>query len=269
MQAVPQQRSDDQACRYIAEVIYEHCGIRLDNGKKALIKARLGKRMRHYGFAELGDYCDYVRSQGKGEEFTLMVDALTTNFTNFLRENDHFNFMVQQALPGHRKFHVWSAASSSGEEPYTIAFYLSEVPGSDWHITASDISTKVLEKARLGIYPVDRLAAVPRDWLRKYFQKGVNQWEGQYRVKRTIVEKVTFREINLIGSYDHAQPYQCVFCRNVMIYFDRATQERLITHLCQFLVPKGFLFIGHSESLNGLNVPLRCVRPSIYQRSPM
>jgi len=269
--------AESEACQYIANLVYDRCRIRLHEGKDALIKARLGKRMRKHGFAGLAEYCDFLRTRGDEEEVTRVIDTLTTNFTNFFREADHFKFLVEQALPsilpkGEKKFHVWSAASSSGEEPYTIGFYLSEyyppALGWDWRIAASDISTKVLEQARLGIYPAERLGAMPQDWLRKYFQKGVGRWEGCCRVKSSIAERVSFRQINLIESYNHPQPFEIIFCRNVMIYFDRPTQEQLVNQLCRFLVPKGYLLTGHSESLNGLNVPLRCLRPSIYQRRP-
>jgi chemotaxis protein methyltransferase CheR len=269
--------AETEACQYIASLVYDRCRIRLHEGKDALIKARLGKRMRKHGFAGIAEYCDFLRAGGDEEEITRVIEALTTNFTNFLREEDHFNFLVQQALPsalseGRKQFHIWSAASSSGEEPYTIGFYLAEhyppSSGWDWRITASDICTKVLEKARLGIYPVEHLEAVPRDWLRKYFQKGVGRWEGCCRVKAAIAERISFRQINLVESYSHAQPFEIIFCRNVLIYFDRPTQEQLVDRLCHFLAPQGYLLIGHSESLNGFQVPLRCLRPSIYQRIP-
>ncbi len=266
--------SDAEACEYIITLIYERCRIKLHEGKEALIRARLGKRMRHFGFNSLASYCDYLRNQAGDEEFTRVVDALTTNYTNFLREEEHFHFLVETALPavlspGQKKIRIWSAASSSGEEPYTIAFYLAErfspAQGWDWRITASDISTKVLEKARLGVYAADRVASIPAEWLRKYFQRGTGRWDGHYRVKSCLSERITFRQINLIEPCSHPEPFHVIFCRNVMIYFDRQTQERLVRQLCQFLAPGGYLLIGHSESLNGLDVPLRCLRPSIYQ----
>jgi chemotaxis protein methyltransferase CheR len=268
--------AEAKACQYIIEFIYERCRIRLHSGKEALIKARLGKRIRLHGCADLAEYCELLRTRRDEEEFTQVINALTTNFTNFLREESHFKFLVQEALPallrpGEKRFQVWSAASSSGEEPYSIGFYLAEhyapSAGWNWRITASDISTKVLEKARLGLYAEDRVDALPREWLRRYFQKGVGRWTGHYRVKADISERVDFRQINLIEDYSHAQPFEVIFCRNVMIYFDRQTQEQLVNQLCRFLAPKGYLLIGHSESLNGLKVPLRCLRPSIYQRS--
>jgi chemotaxis protein methyltransferase CheR len=269
--------AETEACQFIASLVYDRCRIRLHDGKDALIKARLGKRMRKHGFAGIVEYCDFLRTKGDEEEVTGVIDALTTNFTNFLREEEHFEFLVKQALPavlpkGKKEFHIWSAASSSGEEPYSIGLYLSEhyppASGWDWRIAASDISTKVLDRARLGIYPVEHLDAVPRDWLRKYFQKGVGRWEGCCRVKPAMAERVSFQQINLIESYSHPQAFEVIFCRNVLIYFDRPTQEQLVDRLCHFLAPNGYLLIGHSESLNGMKVPLHCLRPSIYQRSP-
>jgi chemotaxis protein methyltransferase CheR len=268
--------AESEACQYIAKLVYERCRIRLHEGKDALIKARLGKRLRQHGFGRLTEYCDFLRASGDEQEFTSVIDALTTNFTNFLREEEHFQFLVEQALPsvlakGSKKFSIWSAASSSGEEAYTIGIYLAEHypvdSGWDWRISASDISTKVLEKARLGIYPVEHLGGMPRGWLHKYFEKGVGRWEGSCRIKPGIAERVSFRQINLIESYEHPQTFEIIFCRNALIYFDRRTQEQIVDRLCRFLAPRGYLLTGHSESLNGMKLPLHCVQPSIYQRS--
>ena len=268
--------AETEAYEYIMALIYERCRIRLYHGKEALIKARLGKLLRRHGFASLAEYCDFLQTRADDQEVTRVVDALTTNFTQFLREADHFKFLVEEALPsvlprGQKKFHIWSAACSSGEEAYTLAFYLSDyyppVAGWDWRITASDISTKVLEQARLGVYPAERVRAVPPEWLTRYFQQGVRQWAGYYRVKRCAAERVRVQQLNLIEPYDHPQPFQTILCRNVMIYFDRPTQQQLVERLCRFLVPGGYLLIGHSESLSGLKVPLRCLRPSIYQKT--
>jgi chemotaxis protein methyltransferase CheR len=266
---------ETEAYQYIINLIYDRCRIKLHDGKEQLIRARLGKRMRHHGIDNLVDYCDYLQTQADEDEFTLVVDALTTNFTNFLREEDHFRFMVQQGIPGvlrpdQKSFNIWSAASSSGEEPYTIAMYLAEhFPTAkrwDWRITGSDISTKVLAAAQRAVYAQERVQTIPNEWLRRYFQKGIGQWEGYFRVKSELTERVSFRQINLIESYQHPKPFELVFCRNVMIYFDRPTQEQLVNRLCHFLVPGGYLLIGHSESLTSLNVPLKCVRPSVYQK---
>ena len=264
-----------EAFKYIIDLIYERCRIWLYSGKESLIRARLGKLMRAQGFRTLAEYCDFLRTRADEDEFTRVVDALTTNFTSFLREEDHFQFLVSQAIPqvlpsGKRSFRAWSAACSSGEEPYTMAFYLSEhfppSQGWQWQITASDISTKVLHAARQGVYTDERVRCIPPEWLRRYFQKGVGKWAGHYRIKPSLARHVEFHQINLIESYEHRHVYETIFCRNVMIYFDRATQEQLINQLCRFLVPRGYLLIGHSESLAGLRAPLRCLRPSLYQK---
>lgn len=268
--------TETDAFNYIIALIYERCGIRLHDGKHHLISARLGKRMRHHGIASLPEYCDFLKNRADEEEITHVVDALTTNFTHFLREEDHFKFLVQQALPNllsdhTRRFRIWSAACASGEEPYTIAFYLMEhyplVSGWDWQILATDISTKALAKAEQGIYPNDRLTSVPQEWMRRYFQRGVNAWADYCRVKRNVSERVRFRQLNLLGAYDFNDTFEVIFCRNVMIYFDRPTQEHLVRQLTRMIVPKGYLLVGHAESLTGLNVPLKCLKPSIYQKS--
>ena len=268
--------SETQALHYIIDLIYERSGIRLHDGKDALIRARLGKRVRHLGLADLSHYCKFLQSGKNDEELVSVVDALTTNFTSFLREESHFKFLVEEALPsvltsGEKKIRLWSAACSSGEEPYSIAFYLAEhfplTAGWDWHITASDISLRVLEKARMGVYSEERVCGLPTEWLHRYFQKGFGNSTGNYRVKTSLSQRVDFSQINLVKSYTHPTSFHVIFCRKVMIYFDRPTQERLIQQLSRYLLPGGYLVIGHSESLNGLDVPLHCLRPSIYHRT--
>jgi len=271
---MPSQTDEASDYDFVINLIYERSRIRLHDGKERLISARLGKRMRHHGFETLGQYCDYLRRTGDEDEITHMVDALSTNYTHFLRERDHFDFLVGTALPrllGNRKrFNIWSAPCATGEEPYSIAFYLSEhfptSDGWDWKIYATDVSTTALATAQKGIYHQERLGAIPPDWWRKYFQKGQKEFEGSYRIKQALRERVQFSNVNLMGSYSMPEPFQVIFCRNMMIYFDRPTQEQLVQHLSQFLVQDGYLLIGHSESLNGLNTGLRCLEPSIYQK---
>jgi chemotaxis protein methyltransferase CheR len=267
--------TEAEALQYISTLIYERCGICLHEGKHELIKARLGKRLRHYGLANLGEYCDLLRSNADDSEIAQAVDALTTNFTHFLREEDHFKFLVTQALPltceaGQKRFRIWSAACATGEEPYSIGFYLNEyfppAAGWDWQILATDISTKALDKAQQAVYPEERVTAVPAEWLRKYFQKGQNHWAGYFKVKDPIRRRIEFKQLNLLGTYDFTDTFNVIFCRNVMIYFDRPTQENLVRQLIRLLASKGFLLVGHAESLTGLSVPLRCWRPSIYQK---
>jgi len=267
--------SEAKAFDYIISVIYERTRIRLHDGKHHLIRSRLGERMRLHGLESFEDYCGFLQTHADEEEFTHVVDALTTNFTNFLREPDHFEFMVAKALPavlpeGRRTINVWSAASATGEEPYSIAFHLAEkfpaALGWDWRILATDVSTRALAKARAGVYPLERAQTVPREWLKRYCQRGTRACEGQFRLKPEISGRVKFRQLNLLGAYSFPSPFDLIFCRNVMIYFDRPTQEQLVTELARHLVPGGYLLTGHSESLNGLNVPFKCERPSIYRK---
>jgi len=268
------QTDESAAYGFIITLIYERCRIRLHDGKQELIRARLGKLMRHRGFRTLTEYCDFLRHEADEDEFTLVVDALTTNFTSFLREADHFESMVKEALPavlkGRRQFSVWSAACSSGEEPYSIAFYLFEhfppADGWDWHILATDVSTKALAKAQQAIYGESQVESIPPAWLRRYFQRGFGRQEGQYRIKPLVARRVTLRQINLLSDFDLAEAFPVIVCRNVMIYFDRPTQQQLIGRLTRQLAPQGYLFVGHSESLAGINSSLRCLRPSVYQR---
>lgn len=272
---MPTRTSETSDYEYIINLVYERTRIRLHDGKEQLISSRLGKRFRHHGFQSIGEYCDFLRRTNDEEELTHMTDALTTNFTHFLREKDHFDFLVSTALPNlvgnRKKFQIWSAACATGEEPYSLVFTLAEsfplLSGWDWKIHATDVSTKALGTAQKGIYPEERLNSLPREWWRKYFQKGFKEWEGHYRVKQEFIDRIHFKNVNLLGDYTMPGPFEVIFCRNVMIYFDRPTQEQLVQRLAQFLVPNGYLLIGHSESLNGLNIGLRCLKPSIYQKA--
>lgn len=259
---------------FIVRLVYDRCRIRLHDGKEALITARLRKRMRHHQIESLAEFCEFLRSRADESELTLVIDALTTNYTHFLRESDHFQFIVDSALPAllgdsRRSFRIWSAACSTGEEPYTLAMFLHQSyppdRGWDWQILASDISTRVLAEARRAVYPEDRLRDIPSDWLHRFFQKGTGSWADFLRVKKVLSDRVAFSQINLTGAFHHSRRFELILCRNVMIYFDRTTQQDLTQRLCQSLVPHGFLIVGHSESLHGLDLPLRCLRPSIYQ----
>jgi chemotaxis protein methyltransferase CheR len=260
-----------KAFDYIIALIYERCRIRPHEGKQNLIRSRLGKRMRHHGMETFEEYCHFLQNEADEEEFTQGVDALTTNF---LREQEHFDFMVNTALPEvvtkGRPFTVWSAACATGEEPYSIAFYLGEhfplEAGWNWRVMATDISTRALAKGGAGIYPLERAATVPKPWLKKFCQQGIGEWDGQFRIKPHIAARVTFQQINLLAPYSFREPFDLIFCRNVMIYFDRPTQEQLVNELSRYLVPDGHLLIGHSESLNGLDVAVKSVRPSVYKK---
>jgi chemotaxis protein methyltransferase CheR len=269
------QRKELQALDWIIALVYQRSHIRLGRNKEALIRSRLGKRMRALGLATLPDYRDYLAADSGGEEIGRAIDALTTNFTHFLREPEHFQFMVAEALPrllarNQRSFRVWSAACATGEEPYTIAFHLQrQFPledAWDWRIWATDISTAALQKAIQGVYPEERLRNLPSGWIPEFFQRGVGRCAGLCRVKKRLQERVTFQQLNLLAPLPCEHTFEIIFCRNVMIYFDRPTQHQLAVNLSRVLRTGGYLFTGKAESLGGLAAPLRCLSPSVYQK---
>ena len=268
---------DDYA--FLRDLIYEHSRIHLGPDKKALVTSRLAKRLRALHLPDYHEYCRLLRSPAGAEEMRSLIDRISTNHTHFFREIKHFDFLRDRALPEWRKqtagrrevFRLWSAASSSGEEPYSLAICLAEhlAPASSgaWQIDGTDISTRVLDLATQAVYSEDRLNDIPADWLHRYFQKGVGQWAGQFRVKDEVRQRVHFHHLNLLEpGYPFSQPFDVVFCRNVMIYFDRPTQEALVANLTQTLRPGGYLMVGHSESLNGIRHALKLVQPAIYRK---
>ncbi len=267
----------DSEFDFIRSVVYERSRINLGPDKRELVSARLGKRLRATNVDTLEAYCALLRGPGAEAELSNLIDAISTNHTFFFRENAHFDFLRDRAVPEMSarakaerwaRFNVWSAASSSGEEAYSIAMTLDGCAGSwPWQIEATDISHRILAKAQAGIYKDDTVNRLPPDIMRTYFQRGFGPQEGFHRVKAALREKVTFRHLNLLeGEPPFRDPFQVIFCRNVMIYFDRATQEELVGRLSRRLVPGGYLMVGHSESLTHINHPLKMVRPAIYQK---
>jgi chemotaxis protein methyltransferase CheR len=263
---------------FLCRLIYEHSRIHLGPDKKILVASRLGKRLREHGLNSYSEYCELLRSPAGPEEMTFLIDRISTNHTTFYREMKHFDFLRDAVIPLWRAarrgepFRIWSAASSSGEEPYTIAIHLAEhfapAESGRWTIDATDISTRVLEIAQRGVYEVERLASIAPEVLRRHFQRGSNQWAGHFRVKDELRQRVTFRHINLLeANYPFAHAFDLIFCRNVMIYFDRPTQETLVRQLADKLVPGGHLLVGHSESLSGVRHNLRLVQPAVYHKS--
>ncbi|HLY18967.1 MAG TPA: protein-glutamate O-methyltransferase CheR [Bryobacteraceae bacterium] len=257
----------------IRRLAYEKFGLDLRRGKEELVAARLSKRMRQGGFTSFAQYYEHVLGDNTGEALIGMIDALATNHTSFLRETAHFDFLRQQVLPGLRerpRVDLWSAACSSGEEPYSLAFTIRDQWGSEAfqkvRILATDISTKALTAAQNAAYPAERLSAVPQAWLRRVLLRGDGRWKGWYRVKPEVRSQVEFARLNLIEPFTHATLFPVIFCRNVMIYFDKATQEGLVKRLAASLEPGGYLFIGHAESLTGVCHELTYVRPAIYQK---
>jgi chemotaxis protein methyltransferase CheR len=212
-----------------------------------------------------------VQEDSTGEALAALIDALTTNHTSFFRESAHFDFLKQTILPalrGRDRLSIWSAACSSGEEPYTIVFCLLEALGeaalSKIRILATDISTRVLASAQRGAYPVERFETMPAAQVHRYLLRGENRWKGWYQVKPALRAAVEFRRLNLMEPFSHLGPFPVIFCRNVMIYFDRPTQQDLVNRLAGCLEPGGYLLIGHAESLNGVEHPLEYIRPAVY-----
>jgi chemotaxis protein methyltransferase CheR len=267
----------DSEFDFIRTLVYERSRINLGPDKRQLVSARLGKRLRATNVPTLTDYCRLLQSPGAEQELGHLIDAISTNHTFFLREIAHFDFLRDTAVPEMTvrarserwtKLRVWSAACSSGEEPYSIAMTLAGcVQGLTWHVDATDISRRILAKAAAGIYNHETVSRLPLDVVRTHFQRGFGPQEGYYRVKPALRERVAFHHLNLLeGQPPFTEPFQVIFCRNVMIYFDRPTQEELVDRLTRRLVPGGYLFVGHSESLTHLKHSLQVIRPAIYRK---
>jgi len=251
----------------IRGLVHRAAGIDLQPGKEELVSARLRRLVRGGGFRSFQEYYYSVLSDGTGRALEGMIDALTTNHTSFLREADHFDFLRQHVLPHlrrRRQIDFWSAGCATGEEVWTLAFLLNDaLPGKMVHITASDISNQALTFAERAVYPAARCEGVPREWLRRYF---VEEPPDSYRVAPRIRAQATFERLNLVEQFAARRTYPAIFCRNVMIYFDRLTQERVVQRLAACLEPGGYLFVGHAEGLTRISHSLEYVRPAIYRK---
>jgi chemotaxis protein methyltransferase CheR len=257
----------------ICALAREEFGLELVKGKEQLVAARLGKLMRKLGISAFPDYYQHVQGDRTGDALVELIDALTTNHTGFFREQAHFDFLVQRVFAeqkGRGSMRIWSAASSTGEEPYTIALTAREHMGVRSpilpRILATDISTRVLETARKGIYKADRFEGGVAPWLRKHLLRGEGRWEGWYRMRPEVLGMVEFRRVNLIEPLPDLGLFTVIFCRNVMIYFSRETQEQLVNRLTACMEPGGYLFVGHSESLTGMQHGLQHIQPAIYRK---
>jgi chemotaxis protein methyltransferase CheR len=266
--------TDDNFTKF-KDLIYNKCGICLHEGKKELVRARLNKRLRQTGIKTFSDYYKYLTQEDNGNELVVMLDAISTNKTSFFREIKHFDFLKEHVFPKYaageygNRLRFWSAACSSGEEPYTLAVSLLEYLGNksfDIKILATDISTKVLGEAQRGVYPEDRIEDIPGPLIRNYFQQGHGRQKGFYRVKPNLRNIISFKRFNLMDKFPFNTVFQFIFCRNVMIYFDKKTQERLVNKFYHCIIPGGYLMIGHSESLTGVNHPFKYIQPSVYQK---
>lgn len=267
-----------------SDFIQNELGIKMPEAKRTMLQARLQKRLRYLGLSSFDDYFDFVFSK-KGQETELvhMIDAITTNKTDFFREPQHFEYLVDVVLPKlitrvgagvRRKAMVWSAGCSTGEEVYTLGMVLSEF-GNRHHqfggqfrfsILGTDISTKVLKEAVLGIYDHEKIAPVPHAMRKRYLLRSKDKSKNLVRIAPELRGMVQFRRLNFMSEYFSLnESMDVIFCRNVLIYFDRENQEKVLNRLCRHLIPGGYLFTGHSETLNGLNVPLVQERSTIYR----
>ncbi|HMB30908.1 MAG TPA: protein-glutamate O-methyltransferase, partial [Desulfohalobiaceae bacterium] len=258
--------------------IQEEFGIKMPPGKKTMLESRLGKRLRALGMNSYKDYENYLFNiKGMEIEIPHLIDAVTTNKTDFFREANHFDILYNQLLPkwfgqhkGKRDFSVWSAGCSSGEEPYTLAIVLNEFaennPDFKYNILGTDISNEILEKAQRAVYPEDRIEPVPANLKRKYFLRSKDRKKKLVRVVPELRKKVAFRLLNFMDDFDFREKMDAIFCRNVIIYFEKPIQERLFQKFCEHLHPNGYLFIGHSETLAGMNLSLKQLSPTTYQK---
>ena len=271
----------DSEFEFIRTLVYERSRILLDDRKRELVTARLGKHMRVNQVDSMGDYCHLLRSPEQEEERVQLIDAISTNHTFFFRELAHFDLVRDHIIPemaarasaeGWTRFDAWSAACSSGEEAYSLAMTLAsrlDGGGWPWQVEATDISHRVLAAAQRAIYKEGAVTPHTPEWAMTGFQRGFGPQLGHYRVKTAMRDRVNFRQLNLLeASPPFSSPLQLIFCRNVMIYFDRQTQEELIARLTSHLVPGGYLIVGHSEGLSGVRHQLQLVQPSVYRLPP-
>ncbi len=261
------------------KLIYAETGIWLGSAKTALLCGRLFRRLRALEISSLESYYQCVSQPEQHEERARMIDAITTNETRFFREPRQFEFLVQHVFPRWRaasergsrpkRVRVWSAGCSSGEEPYTVAMLaarnLPAEEGWDVRLLATDISNRVLEKACRGIYPIAKAAELPKDLLHSFMLRGMDERQGEIKVKIEIQRMVEFRKLNLDQQLDLAEgPFDAIFCRNVLIYFDAASKQRVVTNLVRTLIPNGLLFVGHAENLTSMASQLQSIEPTIY-----
>ena len=261
----------------LSKYIYNYSGIKMPHTKVTMLEGRLRRRLRVTGIPTFDAYVDYLfEEDGLKTESIYLIDAVTTNKTDFFREPKHFEFLTQKALPdmlsrNDRTLRIWSSACSIGAEPYTIAMVLDEAIGArgdvDYRILATDLSTDVLRAARRGIYPLDMISPVPTHLQRKYVMQAIDPQRAEVRIVPKLRQKVGFARLNLMDdSYSVREQQHMIFCRNVLIYFDKPTQQHVLTRLCDNLVPGGYLFIGHSETATGLDLPIKQVANTIFKR---
>ena len=270
----------DGEFKRFSALIQSEFGIKMPSSKKVLLQSRFQKRLRALGMHSYKEYCDYVFSEeGRKQERSHLIDVVTTNTTHFFREPKHWDIMNNIVLPdlwrrgiGGRgqKLKLWSAGCSSGEEPYTLAMVLSEWAakngGFDFSILGTDISREILQKAMRAVYSIDKADEISMEMKRKYVLKGKNKGNPLIKMDKCLRNKITFQRLNFMENFRLPEQQDIIFCRNVVIYFDRETQLVLFNKFCNNLKKDGYLFIGHSESLSGMKLPIRQVAPTVFQK---
>ncbi len=253
------------------EFVYQSAGITLSSAKKALVSGRLLKRLRHYQLASYRDYFQLIMSGQEPAELQTALDLLTTNETYFFREPQHFDYLRTTILPARKPgepFRIWSAACSSGEEPYTLAMVLADQLGTTpWDIVASDISSRVLAAAQVGQYRMDRAEKIPQAYLKAHCLKGIGDQTGTFLIDPKLKRRIRFLSVNLNASLPQVGTFDVIFLRNVMIYFNTDTKRQVVERLLSVLKPGGYFIVSHSESLHGITERLKMVRSSIYRKA--
>lgn len=264
-------------------LIYDEVGIKMPPAKKTMLEARLQKRLKALGMHSFQEYADFIFSVvGRDQEIVHLIDVVTTNKTDFFREPQHFDFLVREAIPTMRQirgagdsplnpFRIWSAGCSTGEEPYTMAMVLSDYAAANhdfkFSILASDICTQVIQKASSAIYGEDRTDTIPLSMKKKYLLRSKDRSKGLVRIAPELRSSVSFKRVNFMDDqFGIHERQDAIFCRNVVIYFDKPTQAALMKKFHRQLVTGGYLFIGHSETLNGLDVPFSQVANTVYRK---
>ena len=270
----------DAEFRLFRDLIYGHAGIHLADVKKALLTGRLSRHLRQLGLTSFRQYYDHVVADKSGQEMITLLDAIATNETHFFREPKQFEYLQNVLVPewqaladkGNRRkaIRIWSAACSSGEEPYSLAMQLLYAfpPESGWsiEIVATDISTRILERARAGIWPINRADTIPSHLLKRFMLRGTGSQQGNMKAGKEVREVIQFGRLNLHdSSYPLSGTFDAVFCRNVLIYFDQQSRAAALNRMTSLLVPGGHLFLGHAESLTGMNLPMKSVAPAVYR----
>ncbi len=261
----------------LRELVYEEAGINLSSEKRSMLEGRIRRRLKSLAIPSYEQYCKYLFSRsGRKQEICHLIDVVTTNKTDFFREPRHFEFLVNTALPElsqhNRSLFFWSAGCSTGEEPYTLAMVVREYaeihPGLEFRILATDVCSTVLEKASQAVYSCEAVQPVPAALKLKYLMRSRDPSVNRVRVVPELRRLIEFRRLNFMDrDYGVTEKASAIFCRNVLIYFDRITQQRILEQLTRYLVPDGYLFVGHSETLHELNLPLQQIAPALYRRT--